>query len=75
MLGSTLCILLRLHLQSPEGAGGLVLRQLGSGLDHTHNLGHLVLEHHAAHAGVVGNESLGKSLGRPEIIDQYLSRR
>ena len=49
-----------------EGVG-LVLRQLG-GLDHTHDLGHLlpvhlVLEHHAGHTGVVGNESLGRGLG------------
>ena len=61
-----------------EGVG-LVLRQLG-GLDHTHDLGHLlpvhlVLEHHAGHTGVVGNDSLGRGLGRPEIVDQYLSRR
>ena len=67
-LSCWLCVLLGLLLHSSEGGGGLVLQHLGPGLDHTHDLGHLlpvhlVLEHHAGHTGVLGNESLGRGLG------------
>ena len=60
--------------------GGRMLRQLGPGLNHSHDLGHLlpvhpVLEHHCGHAVAVSNGSLDRSFGRPDIIDQYLSRR
>ena len=57
-----LCVLLGLLLLSSEGGGWTCAATAWDAYCYCP----LMLEHHAGHAGVVGNEGLGRSLGRPD---------